>query len=61
MQEASIKVATHEPKEPIADPLACFDQFIVALDTAIWAEERANIALKSRSLMRALTVVIACR
>jgi flagellin-specific chaperone FliS len=38
---------------------ACLDRLVAALDTAVWAEERANVILKSRSLTRALTVVIA--
>lgn len=37
----------------------CFDQFILALSTAVLAEERKDARLKSRSLTRALTSIMA--
>lgn len=37
----------------------CFDQLILALSTAILAEERQDPQLKSRSLTRALTSIMA--
>lgn len=37
----------------------CFDQLILALSTAILAEERKDAQLKSRSLTRALTSIMA--
>ena len=37
----------------------CYDQLILALSTAILAEERKDARLKSRSLTRALTSIMA--
>ncbi len=37
----------------------CYDQLILALSTAILAEERKDAQLKSRSLTRALTSIMA--
>jgi flagellar protein FliS len=37
----------------------CYDQLILALSTAILAEERQDVGLKSRSLTRAVTALMA--
>lgn len=37
----------------------CYDQLILALSTAILADERKDCRLKSRSLTRALTAIMA--
>ena len=37
----------------------CYDQLILALSTAVLAEERKDARLKSRSLTRALTSIMA--
>lgn len=37
----------------------CYDQLVLALSTAILAEERQDVGLKSRSLTRAVTALMA--
>lgn len=52
--DARVKGAT--PAELVQ---ICYDQLILALSTAMLAEERQDVGLKSRSLTRAVTALMA--